>query len=218
MSRKEFHRRHLPHFQQSDQAYFVTWSLKDAIPPKALESYSSQIKQLKMDIDIETEKSNDLDKLNILKQQLVFVRRNFLKAYDDILHLQSKYSIDLSKPVNSKVVIDALCFWEDKRIRNYAICVMPNHIHWVFCVLKNDENSQPVYLQDILQSVKRYSANQLNALEGLKGSVWQSESYDTTIRNELHLHNAIEYTINNPVSAGLVRDWWSWGGTKLFMR
>ena len=161
MKRKEYHRRHLPHFQQSEQAYFVTWSLKDAVPPKALESYSYQIQQLKMDIEIEKGKSIDLEQLNNLKQQLVVVRRNFLKAFDDILHLQTKHTIDLTKPANNKVVIDALCFWEDKRIRNYAICVMPNHIHWVFRVLESGENCQPVYLQDILQSVKRYSANQI---------------------------------------------------------
>ncbi len=40
MEKKEFYRKHLPHFQQSGQAYFVTWCIKDAVPPKALESYT----------------------------------------------------------------------------------------------------------------------------------------------------------------------------------
>jgi len=31
MEKKEFHRHYLPHFQQPGQAYFVTWSLKDAV-------------------------------------------------------------------------------------------------------------------------------------------------------------------------------------------
>jgi len=37
MEKKEFYRKHLPHFQQAGQVYFVTWCLKDAIPPKQLE-------------------------------------------------------------------------------------------------------------------------------------------------------------------------------------
>jgi len=36
MEKKEFYRHALPHFQQPGQAYFVTWSLKDALPAKAL--------------------------------------------------------------------------------------------------------------------------------------------------------------------------------------
>ena len=42
----------LPHFQQPGQAYFVTWSLKDAVPEKALKRYSDQLEILKSQIDI----------------------------------------------------------------------------------------------------------------------------------------------------------------------
>jgi len=93
---------------------------------------------------------------------------------------------------------------------------MPNHVHWVFRTFEKDEEGKPVYLQDILQSVKRFSANQLNCSEHTKGTVWQRESYDTTIRDDLHLYNAINYTLDNPVVAGLVRNWWEWKGTMFF--
>ena len=75
---------------------------------------------------------------------------------------------------------------------------------------------QEMIKQDILQSVKRFTANQINKIEGRTGTLWHNESYDTTIRNEIHLHNAINYTLNNPVAAGLVKEWWEWKGTKLF--
>ncbi len=141
-----------------------------------------------------------------------------MKAFDDLLHLQTKFSVDLSKDQNTQAVLNALCYWEGKRIENYAICVMPNHVHWVVRLFEKVENGHPVWLQDIMQSVKRYTSNQLNILENTKGTIWQSESFDTTIRDTLHLHNAINYTLENPVSAGLVENWWEWKGTKLFGR
>jgi len=216
MEKKEFYRQHLPHFQQSGQAYFVTWCLKDAVPPKALENYTLQLKQLSSEIDIA--KSNKAEEKIIAELKIEFsrTRKKYMKAFDDLLHLQAKSTVDLSKDENTRILTDALCFWEGKRIENYAICIMSNHIHWVFRTLEKNEKGEPVYLQDLLQSVKRYSANQINKYENLQGSIWQRESYDTTIRDLLHLHNAINYTIENPVSAGLVKNWWQWAGTKLF--
>ena len=126
MEKKEFHRRHLPHFQQSGQAYFVTYCLKDAVPPKALESYSIKLKQLSSDID--SAKSNKADEKIIceLKIEYSIVRKKFMKAFDDLLHLQTEYIVDLSKEENTQTVLNTLCFWEGKRIENYAICVMSN--------------------------------------------------------------------------------------------
>ena len=93
---------------------------------------------------------------------------------------------------------------------------MNNHVHWVFRLFDKNESGEPVYLQDILKSVKQFSAIQLNMNEGRTGTVWQKESWDTTIRDYKHLYRAVEYTINNPVEAGLVSDWKQWKGTILF--
>ena len=216
IEKKEFYRKNLPHFQQPGQAYFVTWCLHDAIPAKALERYSLMLKNAKSEIEIAI--SNDLDEKIIVELKIKYynLRKQYMKAFDDLLHVQSEFSTDLSKDENRLILIDALRFWERKKLENYAFCIMPNHIHWVFRTFEKDENAKPVYLQDILQSVKRYSANKLNKIAGKTGTVWQSESYDTTIRDNIHLHNAIEYTCNNPVTAGLVKEWTDWSGTVFF--
>ena len=217
MEKKEFHRRHLPHFQQTGQAYFVTWCIKDAVIPKALESYTIQLKQISSEIDFAKTNNTNESAISDLKIQFSRVRKKYMKAYDDLLHLQTEFTVNLSKAENTQVVLDSLSFWEGIRIENYAICVMTNHVHWVFRVLDNDEKGNPIYLQDILQSVKRFSANQINKLENRTGTLWHNENYDTTIRDSLHLYNAINYTIENPVSADLVKNWWEWKGTKLFL-
>lgn len=216
MEKKEYHRRHLPHFQQSGQAYFVTWCIKDAVPPKALESYTVKLNDISNQIDNAKMSKADDRIISDLKIEYYRIRKKYMKAFDNLLHLQTEFIVNLSKEENTQVIIQALCFWEGKRIKNYALCVMSNHVHWVFRVFDKDENGEPIYLQDILQSVKRFSANQINKQENRTGTLWHNESYDTTIRDNLHLHNAINYTIENPVSAGLVENWWEWKGTKLF--
>jgi putative transposase len=213
MEKKEFYRKNLPHFQQPGQAYFVTWCMHDAVPPKALERYSIDLRNAKSEIEIATEKKVDETIIHELGQKYYSARRKYMKAFDDLLHSQTEFSVDLSKEENSKIVIDTLCFWEGKRLENYALCVMPNHVHWVFKTFEQDENGKLVYLQDILQSVKRFSSNKLNKLVAKTGTVWQSESFDTTIRDNVHLQRAIDYTLNNPVAAGLVQNWQDWNGT-----
>jgi len=51
MPHKEHYRHALPHFQQPGQAYFITWSLKDAVPPKALKRYMQKLEMLKSQLD-----------------------------------------------------------------------------------------------------------------------------------------------------------------------
>lgn len=213
MEKKESYKKNLQHFQQPEQAYFVTWCLNDAVPPKALERYTIGLKNAKSDLEIAKTNKADEIIINELKQKYFNIRRQYMKAFDDLLHLQTKFSYDLSTAENTRIVIESLCFWEGKRLENYALCVMSNHIHWVFRTFEQNENGEPVYLQDILQSVKRFSANKLNKTLNKTGTVWQSESYDTTIRDNLHLQRAIDYTINNPVEAGLVVNWKDWNGT-----
>jgi REP element-mobilizing transposase RayT len=216
MEKKEFYRHALPHFQQPGQAYFVTWSLKDAIPPKVLDYYTIKLRNLQTQIQILKRNKADESAINLLNMDYNILRKKYLKAFDDLLDLQEKCIVNLSKESNREILHEALTFWEGKRIDNYAYTIMSNHVHWVFKVFDNDDINKSFYLQDILQSVKRFSATEINKNEGLKGSLWQKECFDTTIRDDVHLYNAINYSINNPVKAGLVKDWKEWKGTRLF--
>jgi putative transposase len=216
MEKKESYHHSLPHFQQPGQAYFVTWSLNDAIPPKALVEFTDKLHDIHAQILILNARNGDPAMLDTLKLEFNLTRKKYLKAFDDLLHLQEHPIVNLAKDSNRTIVMNALEYWEGKRIENYAYCIMSNHVHWVFRVFHTDEKGNAVYLQDILQSVKRYSATLINKIEGVGGSLWQKESYDTTIRNDIHLYNAIDYTINNPVKAGLVTNWYEWKGTRLF--
>ncbi len=213
MEKKQSYILNLPHFQQPGQTYFLTWDLQSAVPPKAFARYASELEMLKSQINfLEQQKSNssEIEKIN---QDYNSVKRQYIKAYDDMLDSDRNPKIDLSKTENLEILIGALQFWEGQKLQNIAFTIMPNHVHWVVKLLDKDNNGNPVYLQDILQSVKRHSSNKINKVENRSGKLWQKESFDTTIRNVKHLYNAIKYTLNNPVKAGLVSNWREWKGT-----
>lgn len=217
MEKKESYKHALPHFQQPGQAYFVTWCLKDSVPKKALKRYTDELELLGDAIfnrvssrRLEIAAPNpDIEKL---RMQYYSLRKKYIKAYDDLLDAERSPTVNLSKSDNTNIINEAIQFWEGKKLLNRALSIMPNHVHWVLQLFEKDEEGKPVYLQDILQSVKRHTANRINKVEGRVGNLWQKESFDTTIRDEKHMHYAIEYTLNNPVSAGLVKVWRDWPG------
>ena len=213
MKKKDFYRHYLPHYQQPGQAYFITWCLKDAIPAKALYSYTQKLEMLKSYIEMHRIDKSENSIIESLEDEYHATRRKYIKAYNDLLDAERNPIINLSKPEYTEIIIGSLKFWEGKKLNNYAITIMSNHVHWVFEILEKDEEGNPVYLQDVMQSVKRFSANRINKLENRQGHLWQKESFDTTIRDNRHMYNAINYTLNNPVAAGLVTDWKLWPGS-----
>lgn len=238
MQKKEYYKHSLPHFQQPGQTYFVTWSLKDAIPKHKLEYFEKKLEILKLRLRPGLADSGLLGLANsdsplvesrigireshkdksrygnweTLEKQYFLLRKKYIQTYNDLLDIQKNPVIDLSKTAHIRIITDALTFWEAKKLKNHTFCIMPNHVHWVFELFEKDEEGNSVYLQDILYSVKRFTATKINKIENRKGALWQKESFDTTIRDERHLYYAFEYTLNNPVKAGFVKDWKDWPG------
>ena len=224
MQRKEYYKHNLPHFQQPGQAYFVTWSLKCIVPKHKFRRISSKLNIYRSQLrpgfpnsdsrfsnrGLETAKPSKEDKLF---KKFKLLQQEYVRTYNRLLDEKKNPSVDLSKPGNISIISNALHFWEGVKLKNYAFCIMPNHVHWVFEVLEKDKEGNPVYLQDIMYSVKRFTANKINKSENRSGSLWQKESFDTTIRDHQHLYHVIEYTLNNPVNAGFVDDRTKWKGS-----
>lgn len=238
MIKKEYYRHYLPHFQQPGQSYFITWILHDAVPAKALNEYTLKLCLIKSKLDLYSQNikesaiakgliipqslSNSQDSVTYkeppdhlvsLMSEYYTIRKKYLKAYNDLLDTQSNPYINLSKPENLEIITQSLQYWHGKKLKNHAFCIMPNHIHWVLELLDKDLDGKTIYLQDILQSVKRFTSNRINKIENRKGTLWQKESFDTTIRDDRHLYFAKKYTLYNPVKAGLVSDWHNWRGS-----
>ena len=213
MEKKEAYKHILPHFQQPGQAYFVTFCLWEAVPHGAFPDYSNKLRELRLLIDYRKRHHLIDQMLTELTKDYYSVRNRYIKAYDDLLAQNKNNITDLNHATLSAILTEGLTFWDGKRIDNYAWCIMPNHVHWVFNTREKDNNGQPVYLSDIMESVKKHTAKEINKAIGRQGHLWQKESFDTTIRDHKHLYRAIEYTLNNPVAARYVQDRKDWPGS-----
>jgi REP element-mobilizing transposase RayT len=94
----------------------------------------------------------------------------------------------------------------------HVVMVMPDHVHMLFTP-RRDEAGWPYALPDVTRHVKGFAAHAINN-NGRKGRVWQQESFDHVLRSGESLREKIEYTVANPVRAGVVNTAseydWTW--------
>ncbi len=119
----------------------------------------------------------------------------------------------LKDPRVAKLVVDALRHFDGARYHLHAWCVMPNHVHVIFSVLP--ARTPALRLSSIIQSWKSFTAKEANRLLARTGSFWQREYYDHLVRDDEDFVRCIEYTINNPVKAGLCERWEDWPASGL---
>ncbi len=74
---------------------------------------------------------------------------------------------------------------------------MPNHVHALLTPMDGFE------LEDILHSIKSYTANKINQVLNQRGHFWQRESYDHIVRDTEQLQAYQDYIAANPSKAKL---------------
>lgn len=74
---------------------------------------------------------------------------------------------------------------------------MPNHVHALVTPLDGFP------LEDVLHSIKSFSANRINQTLGKQGQFWMSESHDHVVRDGEELLRIQGYIRGNPEKAGL---------------
>ncbi|MBS1510389.1 MAG: transposase [Bacteroidetes bacterium] len=194
---KPFYRQRLPHKQAGNAIYFITYRLYDSIP-------NTIIQQLREE--------------NERAYQQLLKNGQFTTANEYALHQQSFERFDsfldknpnapywLQQPQIAQIVYDSLLHLSKTEIDLYCFTIMSNHVHALFA-MKDDEKE--VYR--IMQLHKSFTARQCNNALGRSGSFWQEESYDHIVRHG-EFENIVNYILQNPVKAGLVKNWedWKW--------
>ena len=106
----------------------------------------------------------------------------------------------LSQNGAAEIVLNSL-FWIEKKgfIQLDATVIMPDHLHFV-AALKQQ------LLARTMHSLKRYTARELNIHLQREGPIWQPQYHDHAVRQDEDLNDVVQYTLNNPVRAGLVKD------------
>mgnify|MGYP000892122618 FL=1 len=100
-------------------------------------------------------------------------------------------------PLAARCAINALrCSEQEGRTRTFAWVVMPDHVHWLLQLRRDD-------VARCMQVFKCRSARGVNELLNVTGSLWQRGFHDHCIRDEQALRRHARYIIQNPIRAGL---------------
>ena len=87
------------------------------------------------------------------------------------------------------------------RFSLYCYCIMPEHLHLVIQpYLKRYNVSQ------IMKHTKGSFARAHNIIRYKSGPIWQSRFYDTILRDEDSLMTRINYILQNPVRANIIKE------------
>ena len=225
MEYKQFYRRKLPHIHSPGSTLFVTFRLADSIPKNVIEKW----KQEKIWLEKEKERIQKLSQSEKIsenqKEDLLDFHRRWFVKFEDILHKEASGNLWLKNKDVADLIADSLKYRDGKVYHLKAFCVMSNHVHVVFKPLLNEQSLKEVKgsgrvkftssektLGEIMQSLKGYTAHEANKILNRTGQFWEEESYDHEVRNNEELHRIVKYVLNNPVKAGLVKDWreWQW--------
>ena len=188
-------RGHLPHWEGGHAAYFVTFRLADSLPKQVLERVRFARSDIPETAAVMRRPLSDAERLRLRK---LHSRR--MEAYLDA----GAGACHLRNPAVARMVALSLKKFDGERIRLFAWCIMPNHVHVLFQDLRGDS------LKGILHSWKSFTAKQANRILARSGEFWQREYYDHLIRNGSEFARAVSYIIANPKRARL-RNWpWVW--------
>ena len=191
---------HGPHYQFRDSIVFITWRLAGTLPSHILKLF----RQLTSEQDNQ-EKTRDLQNI---KQETPSLFKLY-QEYDLELAKWNDPGFSLNEERLARIITCALHYHEGKKYELHAYCVMSNHVHLLIRALKQD-NENYYHIADLLQALKRYTANEINKRLGKSGNLWDDYYFDRIIRNEQYYHNVVNYILMNPVAAGLVKhpeDW-----------
>ncbi len=225
MEYKQFYRRKLPHIHSPGSVLFVTFRLAGSIPRAVLEKW----KREKIWLENEKKRIANLSESEKItsaqKEDFRDFHRRWFRRFEDVLHQEQSKIVWLKNEKVADLVADSLKYRDGDSYHLKAFCIMSNHVHVVFKPLLDAQSLQEIKdsnplkyessaptLGEIMQSLKGFTAHKANRILNRTGKFWEVESYDHEVRNEEELGRIVKYVLNNPVKAGLVKNWrdWKW--------
>ena len=222
---KPFYRRNLPHIQRPGVTLFVTFNLAGSLPRNILQQWKTEKRQLKAEISHVQELQGAShfnacgDITSDQKQKHREWNRRWFQQFESALDNAQSGPLWLKDERIATEVAESLHYRDGKVFRLDAYCIMANHVHVVFAPLATQPSDEPQTdnlryntLASIMQSLKGYTAWKANRLLGRSGACWHHESYDHSVRDTSEWQRIVTYVLNNPVNAGLIKDWekWQW--------
>ncbi len=187
----------LPHWRQSGCTYFVTFRLTDSIPEAVLNEIAYERSLWLKGRGIDPARSD-------WKYKFAKLPGRDRRVYEQLVGRLLHRSLDechgacvLREPALGGEVATALEHFHGSRVLTGDLVIMPNHVHALLTPQDGFE------LEDILHSIKSFTANGINRALNKSGRLWQRETYDHIVRDAEQLHAYQEYIAANPVKAKL---------------
>ncbi|MBI3170590.1 MAG: transposase [Chloroflexi bacterium] len=201
-SRDTFYRRNLPHIHLEGYPLFITFNLADAIPNNII-------------AELKAQRERELLASPENSEQRYIIQKKYFGKYDEWLDRCEHGQKWLNDEGMANVVTDKIHSMDRQRYSLFAYCIMPNHVHLLINPFFDERiNHQGATLKypvaDTLRLLKGSTARECNLKLGRTGHFWHRESYDHYARDEEELGRIISYILNNPVKAGLVKEWKEW--------
>jgi type I restriction enzyme R subunit len=185
--------RNLPHWRVEGATYFVTFRLAGSIPESVVRRWQDEDSRWFKCYGIEhmwQERKPDRFRTALLavprEERLAHERKLVRRFLVELDHCHGACILRSSEA--RQIVAGALRFFHSQRVWLGDFVIMPNHVHLLALPFPG------VNLEDWLYSVKRFSGTRL----GPAGKVWQEESFDRVVRDELELARVREYIARNP--------------------
>jgi hypothetical protein len=185
-----FWRGRLPHWEVTDGRYFVTIHLAGAIPQEGEE----QIRRLAEEYDRLAE--GDATGRLQLQREIYAEMERWLDRAESVSYL--------TEPAVARMVIEAVAHRHGRTWNVLEYVLMPSHLHLFFEVLDGG-------LKRGLEDFKRWTGHR--GMELLRNAVerfWQDEWFDHWSRSDEQDERIREYIRQNPVKAGLVKEYGNW--------
>ncbi|MDF3131275.1 transposase [Kiritimatiellaeota bacterium B1221] len=190
------HKRCLPHLEQTNVCYFITMMAADAFPKEAKENWELKRKIWCRNHGFSTTASRE----EIYKNCNQRLKQNFIRS------MSSAYQRSLDKgsgacvlkiPEIAQIVESAMLFHQGKTCDLADRVVMPNHVHFLI------QPYPTATLKEILKSIRRYSAREINRKLNQTGRFWSQEPFDHIVRSQRYFNRYQAYIRANPKRAKL---------------
>lgn len=196
-----YYRRKLPHIHPQNNPLFITFNLVDSVPPAVVAELKARREK-----ELQTAKS-PVERYEIQKK--------YFGYYDEWLDRCQYGHYWLKEETVAQIVAEEIHKEAARQYDLYAYCIMPNHVHLLFqSLIEKFPPSKMVSAisptAEIMRLLKGRTARYCNLALNRSGKFWHHEYYDHYVRDESEMERIIPYILNNPVKAGLVKEWKDW--------
>jgi REP element-mobilizing transposase RayT len=190
-------RSRLPHVEQPNACYFITFRTADSLPRAVTTALAAQRSAWLQQLGgAGQNKDEQVCFARLSRADRIEFAKRCAGAWQDSLDSCHGACL-LRTPSLRQHVVDSLRHGDGLQYDLDAFVVMPNHVHMLVGF------SMPGSMLRQCRSWKHYSATRIQRALGLRGRFWQTESYDRVVRGFRSLEAYRQYIAANPRKSGL---------------